>query len=167
MATVAITAFLLMSILLVFSKMVLAAFSHPTGPESNGLNYSANGRKWKSCQITEYILALQDDCGFESIHGLWPDPEATCTYCTSEAFSTSKLSSSTLTNMKKYWPTCQSGTTNEDFWSHEWSKHGTCTGKSQDSYFSEAISLYQKYVGKCKTDCYICFTPSFGYEGVC
>jgi hypothetical protein len=25
--------------------------------------------KLSTCQITEYILALQDDCGWESIHG--------------------------------------------------------------------------------------------------
>jgi hypothetical protein len=119
-----------------------------------------------SCQITEYILALQDDCGFESIHGLWPDPEDTCTNCTSEAFDESKLTSSTLSDMNKYWPTCVSGNTNEDFWSHEWSKHGTCTGMSQEDYFSQAISLYKKYVGDCTTDCYVCLTPTFGYEGV-
>jgi ribonuclease I len=67
--------------------------------------------------------------------------------------------------MNKYWPTCQSGA-NADFWSHEWSKHGTCTGMTQETYFSQAISLYQKYVSKCTTDCYVCLTPSFGYEGV-
>ena len=29
----------------------------------------SNSTKLTSCQITEYVLALQDDCGFESIHG--------------------------------------------------------------------------------------------------
>ena len=26
-----------------------------------------------SCKITEYVLALQNLCGYESIHGLWYD----------------------------------------------------------------------------------------------
>jgi ribonuclease T2 len=119
-----------------------------------------------TCVISEYVLALQHDCGFESIHGLWPDPEATCTTCTSETFSESKLSSTTLSNMNSYWPTCQSGT-NHDFWSHEWSKHGTCSGMTQDSYFSKAISLYNSYKSKCTTTCKLCFTATFGYKGLC
>ena len=119
------------------------------------------------CVVSEYVLALQHSCGFESIHGLWPDPESTCTYCTNEVFSTSKLSSTTLSNMKKYWPTCQSGNTNEDFWSHEWSKHGTCTGMTQDAYFSKGISLFLSYNSKCSSTCNICFTPTFVYEKVC
>ena len=94
-----------------------------------------------------------------------PDPESSCTSCTTEVFSESKLSSSTLSNMKKYWPTCQ-GNSNDDFWSHEWSKHGTCTGLSQDAYFSKGLSLYNSYGSKCKTDCHLCFTPSFSYTGL-
>ncbi|RYH04971.1 hypothetical protein EON65_45995 [archaeon] len=119
-----------------------------------------------SCVISEYVLALQHACGFESIHGLWPDPESSCTSCTSEVFSTSKLSSSTLSGMKKYWPTCQSGS-NEDFWSHEWSKHGTCTGMSQDGYFSKALSMFSSYSSKCSSTCNLCFTSSFSYKGTC
>lgn len=122
--------------------------------------------KTGSCQISEYLLALQDDCGFESIHGLWPDPEESCTYCTDEAFDESKLSSSTLEQMKKYWPTCVKGNTDESFWSHEWEKHGTCTGMTQEGYFSEAISLFLKYGDECNTDCYVCFSPELRYEGV-
>jgi ribonuclease I len=144
------------------SKIVLVIFAVVAS-----LAFGANLRtETGSCQISEYILALQDDCGFESIHGLWPDPESSCTSCTTEVFSESKLTSQTLSDMNKYWPTCQSGS-NSDFWSHEWSKHGTCTGMSQEAYFSQAISLYQKYKTNCKTDCYICLTPTFGYEGVC
>jgi ribonuclease T2 len=120
-----------------------------------------------ACQVTQYVLALQFMCGFESIHGLWPDPYPACDTCTSEVFSTSKLSSSTLTDMKKYWPTCQAGNTNEDFWSHEWSKHGTCSGMSQDAFFSKTISLYKTYGAKCTKDCHLCFDTSLSYKGVC
>ena len=43
-----------------------------------------------ACKVTEYVLALQHMCGFESIHGLWPDPESSCSYCSSEVFSECK-----------------------------------------------------------------------------
>jgi ribonuclease I len=130
------------------------------------MNEARNGTTLSSCQVSQYVLALQHSCGFESIHGLWPDPESSCTSCTSEVFSTSKLSSSTLSGMNKYWPTCQSGT-NEDFWSHEWSKHGTCTGMTQDAYFSKGLSLYSSYNTKCSSTCNLCFTPNFSYQGTC
>jgi ribonuclease I len=126
-----------------------------------------NSNATSACAMTSYVFALQHSCGFESIHGLWPDPESACTYCSTEAFSTSKLSSSTLDGMKKYWPTCQSGNTNEDFWSHEWSKHGTCTGMTQNAYFSKGLSLFSTYSSKCTTDCYLCFTASLSYQGKC
>lgn len=119
-----------------------------------------------NCPVTEYVLALQNECGFISIHGLWPDPESACEYCTDEVFNTSKLSSSTLAGMEKYWPTCESGS-NESFWSHEWSKHGTCSGMTQDAYFSEGLSLFSKYSSQCSSTCNLCFTPTFSYEGKC
>lgn len=123
----------------------------------------------KACAMTDYKLALQNLCGFESIHGLWPDPESACTNCSSEAFSTSKISSSVLNDMNAYWPTCTGSNSNNDFWSHEWSKHGTCTGMSQNDYFAKAISLYKQWKSECgnRNNCYICFTPSFGHQGVC
>ena len=29
----------------------------------------------------------------------------------------------------------------DDFWAHEWTKHGTCTGMSQVEYFSIAMQM--------------------------
>eukprot|EP01039_Chlorochromonas_danica_P005850 gene5850-6443_t len=132
---------------------------------SNPINLTAADDE--SCSITEYVLALQDICGDITIHGLWPDPENTCTSCTSEKFFTFKLSSSTLDGMKKYWPNCLKSKTNEDFWSHEWSKHGTCTGMSQDAYFSKALSLYSSYSSKCTSTCDLCYSPNFYFKGDC
>ena len=94
-----------------------------------GRNSTSKASSTVDCGITQYILALEDDCGFESIHGLWPDPEETCEYCTDEPFDESKLTSETLELMNEYWPTCYDDSTNEEFWTHEWEKHGTCTGK--------------------------------------
>lgn len=120
-----------------------------------------------TCNITQFLLALEYDCGFESIHGLWPDPEETCTYCTDEPFDESQLSSETLAQMEKYWPSCVDGNTNESFWSHEWEKHGTCSGMSQEGYFSETLSLFGTYKGECSSNCYLCFTPELAFQGQC
>ena len=87
-------------------------------------------------------------------------------FCLLSYITTAKISSGTLSNMNKYWPTCVAGNTNHDFWDHEWSKHGTCSGMSQNDYFTEVISLFQKYSSKCSSDCYVCLTPTFGYIGV-
>lgn len=150
-------------ILSVFFVIVATLSAMPSDLEE--LKVAANT---STCSITEYVFALQHDCGYESIHGLWPDPESSCTSCTSEKFSTSKLSSSTLSGMQKNWPTCMSGNTNEDFWSHEWSKHGTCTGMSQDAYFAKGLSLFGSYASKCNNKtCNLCFTPNLSYKGVC
>lgn len=105
-----------------FASAFIATVAAVTQSASAAPLADSNSTKLTSCQITEYVLALQDDCGFESIHGkwhtiinnnlffisfrdssytigLWPDPEESCTNCTSEAFDESKLSSQTLSDM--------------------------------------------------------------------
>ena len=47
------------------------------------------------------------------------------------------------------------------------SKHGTCSGMTQDAYFSKGLSLFSSYGSKCKSTCNLCFTPTFSYEGTC
>lgn len=108
--------------ILLLALLCVVVFAMPSDLREIANNNSTKIVNLKTCTVTEYVLALQHLCSFESIHGLWPDPEASCTTCTTEVFSESKLSSSTLAGMKQYWPTCQSGT-NDDFWSHEWSKY--------------------------------------------
>jgi ribonuclease T2 len=50
--------------------------------------------------------------------------------------------------MTKYWPNVKAseGTPEyDDFWEHEWAKHGTCSGLSQKAYFNATLALIQKY----------------------
>jgi ribonuclease I len=93
------------------------------------------------------ILALQkcNDNSPWTIHGLWPSyasgnsgPE----FCTTQAFSQA-LVQDLWQQIDQYWPTCSwSGNTEDQFLSHEWSKHGTCTGETQHAYFAQVLNLF-------------------------
>ena len=115
-----------------------------------------------------YMLALQK-CSSSSpwtLHGLWPQ-WADC--CKGPAFNYTALQPM-LDEMNKYWPSCpQYGTTNEDLWSHEWEKHGTCTGLNQNAYFQQAINLLLANSKNCTsttaTSCDLCFTTQFDTTG--
>lgn len=84
---------------------------------------------------------------FFGIHGLWPNRNdgSYPASCTREEFDESELSD-VLAHMNKDWGTlaCTSSH-NEDFWEHEWSKHGTCSGFTQHDYFQSSIDLYNNY----------------------
>jgi ribonuclease T2 len=85
-----------------------------------------------------------------TIHGLWPQ-YTTSGYpaaCTTEAFDPSAPQSIGLSTMEQYWPNVQAaeGASNyDDFWSHEWSKHGTCSGLPQTEYFNTTVNLLRSF----------------------
>jgi ribonuclease T2 len=82
-----------------------------------------------------------------TIHGLWPDVTSGKypSDCSNEAFSFSKVTAAVpLATLQKYWPNVKSTTGSSSyssFWSHEWEKHGTCSGLDQATYFKTAVSL--------------------------
>ena len=50
--------------------------------------------------------------------------------------------------MTEYWPNVKypEGDKNYgSFWEHEWAKHGTCTGLSQEEYFGAAVDLIIRF----------------------
>jgi len=50
--------------------------------------------------------------------------------------------------ISKYWPDVQYAETSSDydsFWEHEWTKHGTCSGLAQATFFQDTINLIEKY----------------------
>ncbi len=85
-----------------------------------------------------------------TLHGLWPQ-YSTSGYpsdCTTEPFDPQVPEAIGMDTMIEYWPNVQEaeGSTDyDDFWSHEWSKHGTCSGLSQMDYFNAAINLIEAY----------------------
>lgn len=86
-----------------------------------------------------WMLAMQD-CKMGhgmTLHGLWPQWD---TDCTREQFNPTYIAS-IRDDLEQYWPTCQGKNTNNKFWSHEWSKHGTCSGMNQLEYFGTALKL--------------------------
>lgn len=81
--------------------------------------------------------------------GLWPtnnDGSYPC-YCSGSTFNPSALSP-IIDEMDRYWPSFQS--TNDDFWSHEWEKHGTCCAdvsvlSTEFDFFNTVLKLRNKY----------------------
>lgn len=86
-----------------------------------------------------------------TIHGLWPQYSTSGypAYCTTEQFNASLIESDIgMTTLEEYWPNVQESPTNANyssFWEHEWTKHGTCSGLSQTSYFENAIQLIKTF----------------------
>jgi ribonuclease I len=135
-------------------------------------NYAYKNETNPNCEIRQYVLALQEFCieNQYTLHGLWGDPENACTFCTKEPFNENNLSEATLKDMNTHWMSCMNGSDNHKFWLHEWSKHGTCTGMSQEEFFSTTISLFKEYVDLCpkgSKTCQICLTPDLQLEGLC
>jgi ribonuclease T2 len=80
-----------------------------------------------------------------TIHGLWPnrDDGTWPSDCSNEKLDTTLLQ--TLSDdLAQKWPNVKASSTSpghEAFWAHEWSKHGTCSGLSQQDYFMTALDL--------------------------
>jgi len=84
-----------------------------------------------------------------TIHGLWPQ-YSTGGYpasCTTEPFDPAVIDVVGYDRMITYWPNVEVAEGDPDydqFWEHEWTKHGTCSGLSQEAYFNQTIALYEK-----------------------
>lgn len=108
-------------------------------------------------QSFDYFLLVQQwpaaygrGPSFFTLHGLWPSrngPSYPC-QCSSEALDMQALQP-IIGELDTYWPTLMQGN-NEHFWSHEWSKHGTCCGQepsldSQLKFFNTTVQLRKKF----------------------
>ncbi|MCM2294187.1 ribonuclease T2 [Allorhizobium sp. BGMRC 0089] len=121
------------------------------------------------------------DASHFSLHGLWPMRKDYCNVSKAdiEADKTGRwddlpavtLSAETEKALEKVMPGTQSG-----LQKHEWLRHGTCTGLSQEDYFKSAISLmddlntsavqalFASHIGKevTQSDVQAAFDKSFG-----
>ncbi|XP_058790236.1 ribonuclease Phyb-like [Phymastichus coffea] len=87
-----------------------------------------------------------------TIHGLWPSNKhgKHPSNCNDEKYNPNLLSSSLRTMMKEKWPTFNLKLSIDSFWSHEWSKHGTCAMALESTntlpkYFSKSLQLLDQY----------------------
>ena len=110
-----------------------------------------------------FQLRLQNvkGCGHSTdwtIHGLWPQWEQQCKVIGERGrisvendfdFDEGFGYDFDVEKLALNWPTCVKSNTNEKFWSHEWNKHGTCSGLSRKDYFLTTLKLKDKYERLC------------------
>lgn len=69
-------------------------------------------------------------------------------FCTTEAFDDNVAVEVGWETMTTWWPDVEYQETDsnyDEFWTHEWDKHGTCSGLSQYDYFNYATQLIQSF----------------------
>ena len=90
-----------------------------------------------------YYLSLIKNGNSWHIHGLWPQYSLNQypTFCKKVNFDYDKLSP-IINELNTYWYSTEE--TNEEFWKHEWEKHGSCMFTYMDelTYFKTTLSLY-------------------------
>mmetsp|Transcript_2361 Transcript_2361/g.3519 ORF Transcript_2361/g.3519 Transcript_2361/m.3519 type:complete len:309 (+) Transcript_2361:116-1042(+) len=86
-----------------------------------------------------------------TLHGLWPqyDDGNWPSTCTNEKFDPETVDDIGYERFETFWPnvkalasTSASSNAHYSFWDHEWTKHGTCTGLTQDEYFDTALNHF-------------------------
>lgn len=107
-----------------------------------------------SSSAFDYLLHVQQWPGYFgkstndfTMHGMWPsrqgpDESSYPCDCTSEPFDDTKLAP-IAQPMNTFWPSLDG--TNVAFWTHEWSKHGTCAQlPSQLDFFNTTLAWRQR-----------------------
>ena len=97
-----------------------------------------------------YLALIKEHNNSISIHGLWPQTNKVSypSFCKNVDFNMKELTP-IIDKLNKYWYSdCEK---NEDFWKHEYQKHGSCMFKemSEFDYFSKTLELYESAL---KTD---------------
>ncbi|XP_052284299.1 ribonuclease Oy-like [Dreissena polymorpha] len=102
-------------------------------------------REHHTCHVDKQVTTW-------TIHGLWPTQgsEIGPHDCNSSMkFDFSKIAS-LQKDLLTFWPNLYNDTELESFWSHEWTKHGTCAQDLPETtgelnYFSKGLEMNQKY----------------------
>jgi len=81
------------------------------------------------------------------LQGLWPERNdgSWPSTCTNEAFDPAVVDELGREQFERHWPNVKSPPSSpehDEFWVHEWTKHGTCSGLSQREYFQSALDSY-------------------------
>lgn len=133
--------YIFLSFLVVFWSVIVATLISVQNPSFSvySLQWSRTTCELHNCTSPAYPWL--------SVHGLWPswlfpwNGQPGPSFCTDE-----KLNPWVIESLKNdlhfYWFSTLGN--DYDFWSHEWSKHGTCSGLTQLEYFIKALSLYSR-----------------------
>jgi len=96
--------------------------------------------------IRGYYFALFESEGLEpfSIHGLWPqyDRNHWPQFCTHNTFDFNRLEPDIIERLHQHWHSSRGKDRN--FWKHEWQRHGTCTGMTENEYFQKALWCFDQ-----------------------
>ncbi|KAG4040771.1 hypothetical protein PC123_g23696 [Phytophthora cactorum] len=82
-----------------------------------------------------------------TLHGLWPELSGSAppSFCSGEEFDADRIERELgIDTLHQYWPDVKFSEASPqyaDFWKHEWTRHGTCSGLEQVDYFTHAINL--------------------------
>jgi ribonuclease T2 len=82
-----------------------------------------------------------------TMHGLWPELTTGKHpgFCGGAAFDPATLEQALGRDaLIQYWPNVKVDTASpeySDFWKHEWTRHGTCSGLDEITYFRSAVNL--------------------------
>ena len=96
-----------------------------------------------------YYLSLIKEDDTWSIHGLWPQyavnkyPQ----FCREVTFDINKLKPITQ-DLEEHWYSARG--TDEEFWKHEYEKHGSCNfnGFAEFDYFKTTLDLFHRALAK-------------------
>ena len=96
-----------------------------------------------------YYLSLIRENDSWSIHGLWPQYSANQypSFCKKVDFSYNSIKS-LVPELKVFWYSNKDR--DEQFWEHEWKKHGSCMFDDIDEYeyFNTTLKLYKEALNK-------------------
>jgi len=92
-----------------------------------------------------YYLSLIYETNKWSIHGLWPqyNKDSYPQFCKKVSFDP-KLLDPIEPELDKYWHSDRGS--DDDFWKHEWEKHGSCffTKIDEFGYFNTTLKLFKE-----------------------
>ena len=94
-----------------------------------------------------YLSLIKEKNNNFSIHGLWPQYTINKypTFCKNVNFDVNKIQP-ILPQLNKVWYSNRNN--NDDFWKHEYEKHGSCvfTPLTELEYFEKTLNLYDEAI---------------------